>query len=166
MRFLMIDRVLHLEPGRRMVAIKNVSLESLYFQHHFPGNPILPGTLAVESMAQAAGYLIFRSGQEQDGRLLLPFLVGIGRARFLRFARPGDQLKIEVMLRPADNWRLQSVQASAAVDGVTIVRCELMMGAAEFLNQEAYRPGMEHLLELRRILESASDDQLLGRGNQ
>jgi 3-hydroxyacyl-[acyl-carrier-protein] dehydratase len=160
MRFLMIDRVIQLEPGRRLVARKNVSLEAPYFQHHFPGMPVLPGTLGVEAMAQAAGYLMFRSGQEQDRRVTLPFLAGIGATRFLRLVRPGDQLTIEVTLRPGDDWRLQRAQASAQVDGETVMRSDLMMGATEYRGEEEYRPAAEHLHELRRILEGARRDLL------
>ena len=94
----MVDRVKECEPGKRILALKNVSANEPYFQGHFPGRPIMPGVLILESMAQAAGLLVFTGEGEgkRDDRLYL--YVGIDNARFKRPVVPGDQLEIEVKL--------------------------------------------------------------------
>jgi 3-hydroxyacyl-[acyl-carrier-protein] dehydratase len=95
---LLIDRVLDYEPGKRIVALKNVSANEPYFQGHFPGRPIMPGVLILEAMAQAAGLLVFAAEDEgkRDDHVYL--YVGIDNARFKKPVTPGDQLEIEVKL--------------------------------------------------------------------
>jgi len=93
---LMIDRVTQCEPGKRIVAIKNVSAGEPYFPGHFPNRPIMPGVLILEAMAQAAGVLVFRtSGTKPDANTVY-YYVGIDNARFKKPVVPGDQLEIEV----------------------------------------------------------------------
>jgi 3-hydroxyacyl-[acyl-carrier-protein] dehydratase len=95
---LMIDRVKECEPGKRIVALKNVSANEPYFPGHFPHRPIMPGVLILEAMAQAAGVLVFRSrGTKPDDKTLY-YYVGIDNARFKKPVLPGDQLEIEVHL--------------------------------------------------------------------
>src|SRR2546421_11517243 len=95
---LMIDRVLELEPGKRIVALKNVSANEPYFQGHFPNRPIMPGVLILEAMAQAAGILVFKTqGTKPDDKSLY-YYVGIDSARFKKPVVPGDQLELEVSL--------------------------------------------------------------------
>ena len=93
---LMIDRVLQCEPGKRILALKNVSANEPYFQGHFPGRPIMPGVLILEAMAQAAG-LIFASSPNRPENVIY-YYAGIDDARFKRPVLPGDQLELEVTL--------------------------------------------------------------------
>ena len=94
---LMIDKVKECEPGKRIVAIKNVSANEPHFQGHFPGRPIMPGVLILEAMAQAAGVLVFSAeGTSQESERSVYYYVGIDNARFKRPVVPGDQLEIEV----------------------------------------------------------------------
>jgi 3-hydroxyacyl-[acyl-carrier-protein] dehydratase len=95
--FLMVDRVLLHEPGKRLVALKNVSANEPYFQGHFPGRPIMPGVLILEAMAQAAGLLMFADGGEKAKQYIY-YYAGIDKARFKRPVLPGDQLELEVTL--------------------------------------------------------------------
>ena len=93
---LMIDRVTQCEPGRRIVAIKNVSAGEPYFTGHFPNRPIMPGVLILEAMAQAAGVLVFRTSGTKPDEKTIYYYVGIDDARFKKPVVPGDQLEIEV----------------------------------------------------------------------
>ena len=90
--FLLVDRVLELEPGQRAVGIKNVTANEPFFAGHFPGRPVMPGVLIVEALAQTAGVLMGEGAGE--GRI--PLFMGIDRARFRRQVVPGDQLRLEV----------------------------------------------------------------------
>ena len=95
---LMIDRVLECEPGKRILALKNVSANEPHFPGHFPGRPVMPGVLILEAMAQAAAILAFRTlGQRPDERSVY-YYAGIDNARFKRVVEPGDQLAVEVLL--------------------------------------------------------------------
>jgi 3-hydroxyacyl-[acyl-carrier-protein] dehydratase len=94
----MIDRVKVVEPGKRILALKNVSANEPYFQGHFPGRPIMPGVLILESMAQAAGILVFRTIGHKPTENYIYYYAGIDGARFKRPVLPGDQLEIEVTI--------------------------------------------------------------------
>jgi 3-hydroxyacyl-[acyl-carrier-protein] dehydratase len=96
--FLMIDRVESIEPGKRIVALKNVSANEPYFQGHFPGRPIMPGVMILEAMAQAAGLLVFRTQGTKPDADSVYYYVGIDNARFKRPVVPGDVLHIEVSM--------------------------------------------------------------------
>ncbi len=91
--FLLIDRVIERIPDERVVAIKNVTVNEPFFQGHFPGQPVMPGVLIVEAIAQTALILI-----SDDGGDKIPLFMGIDKARFRRQVVPGDQLRIEVEL--------------------------------------------------------------------
>ena len=95
---LMIDKVKECDPGKRIVAIKNVSANEPQFLGHFPGRPIMPGVLILEAMAQAAGVLVFSAMSEEAIKNQLYYYVGVDNARFKRPVVPGDQLKIEVLI--------------------------------------------------------------------
>ena len=96
---LMIDRVKELDPGKRIVALKNVSANEPHFQGHFPGRPIMPGVLILEAMAQAAGVMVFSAqGTTQQSERSVYYYVGIDNARFKKPVVPGDQLEVEVTL--------------------------------------------------------------------
>ena len=122
---LMIDRVKECEPGKRIVALKNVSVNEPYFPGHFPHRPIMPGVLILEAMAQAAGVLVFRStGAKPDDRSLY-YYVGIDNARFKKPVVPGDQLEIEVhlerQLRSFSKFRCIARVAGETVAEATIL---------------------------------------------
>ncbi len=90
--FLLVDRILEIEQGKRAVGLKNVTINEPFFSGHFPGNPIMPGVLIVEAMAQVAGILAFRSGVQGD----TVYFMSIEKAKFRRPVVPGDQLRFEI----------------------------------------------------------------------
>jgi 3-hydroxyacyl-[acyl-carrier-protein] dehydratase len=123
---LMIDRVKALEPGKRIVATKNVSANEPYFQGHFPGRPIMPGVLILEAMAQAAGVLVFSvdAAVQQNDRVVY-YYVGIDNARFKKPVVPGDQLELEVMMERALRG-IGKFTCEARVDGVTVAEATIL----------------------------------------
>src|SRR5438477_1435671 len=92
--FLFIDRIIEIEPLKRIVAIKNVTMNEYFFQGHFPGAPVLPGVVIIEAMAQAGAVLLFREIPDRDSKLL--YFTRIDEAKFRKPVVPGDQLRIEV----------------------------------------------------------------------
>jgi 3-hydroxyacyl-[acyl-carrier-protein] dehydratase len=92
--FLMVDTIIEMERLKRVVGMKNVTINEGFFAGHFPGKPVMPGVLIVESMAQAGGYLLLQEVKERDSKLL--YFVAIDGARFRRPVVPGDQLRVEV----------------------------------------------------------------------
>lgn len=94
--FLMLDRVESVDPGRKIVAVKNVSVNEPFFPGHFPNRPVFPGVLIVEAMAQAAAILAFKSENTTPEEDSVYYFVGIDGARFKRPVGPGDQLRLEV----------------------------------------------------------------------
>jgi 3-hydroxyacyl-[acyl-carrier-protein] dehydratase len=91
--FLMVDRIVEIEPEKRAVGIKNVTINEEFFQGHFPGNPIMPGVLIIEALAQVAGILAFQSGASEGKSV---YFLSIEKAKFRRPVVPGDQLRLEV----------------------------------------------------------------------
>ena len=122
--FVMVDRVLALEPGERIVTLKNVTVNEPFFQGHFPGNPIMPGVLILEAMAQSAGVLTYES-LPPEKRNILVYFMGVDRARFRKMVLPGDQLIMEITLK---KLKTKAVKAfgQARVDGQLAVEAELM----------------------------------------
>jgi 3-hydroxyacyl-[acyl-carrier-protein] dehydratase len=123
--FLLVDRVLELEKGKRIVAIKNVTINEPFFIGHFPHVPVMPGVLIIEAMAQAAGILSFQTmGRVSDERSVYYF-VGIDQARFKRPVSPGDQIRLEVeIIRTVRSiWKFSG---KALVDGELVAEAELM----------------------------------------
>lgn len=114
--FLLVDRILELEPGNRAVGVKNVTINEAFFNGHFPGNPIMPGVLIVEAMAQVGGILLLAT-TGNEGKLA--FFAGIDKMRFRRPVVPGDQLVTEVTLtkRKGDIGRVAVV---GKVDGQVV----------------------------------------------
>lgn len=95
--FLLIDRVLELDIGKRVKALKNVTVNEPFFNGHFPGKPVMPGVLMIEALAQAAAVLAYTSQpKEATGRAQIVYLAGVDNARFKRIVIPGDQLILEV----------------------------------------------------------------------
>lgn len=92
--FLLVDRVLELEPGKRILALKNFSINEEFFAGHFPGHPVVPGVLLIEGMAQAGALLTIHDRPDREEKLLL--FAGVERARFRRQVAPGDQALFEV----------------------------------------------------------------------
>ncbi|MBM3348050.1 MAG: 3-hydroxyacyl-ACP dehydratase FabZ [Betaproteobacteria bacterium] len=96
--FLMVDRVLECEPGRRILALKNVSVNEPFFQGHFPHRPVMPGVLILEAMAQAAAVLVFKTQNARPDETSVYYYAGIDNARFKKPVVPGDQLVLEVII--------------------------------------------------------------------
>jgi 3-hydroxyacyl-[acyl-carrier-protein] dehydratase len=91
--FLLVDRITEMNPGVKAVGIKNITINELFFQGHFPGQPIMPGVLIIEAMAQVAGVLAFHSGASPGKSV---YFMSIEKAKFRRPVVPGDQIKLEV----------------------------------------------------------------------
>ncbi|MBQ1763841.1 MAG: 3-hydroxyacyl-ACP dehydratase FabZ [Aquincola sp.] len=122
---LLVDRVLEIEKGKHIRAIKNVSINEPFFQGHFPNRPVMPGVLMLEALAQAAALLSFETiGAELDDDMVVYF-VGIDGARFKRVVEPGDQLTLEASIERAKAG-IYKYKARASVDGETAVEAELM----------------------------------------
>jgi 3-hydroxyacyl-[acyl-carrier-protein] dehydratase len=123
--FLLVDRVIELDPGKSVVALKNVTINEPFFQGHFPGHPVMPGVLIVEAMAQAAGLLTQISSRLQGNTgSPLFYLAKVDNAPVV----PGDQLRLEVTLKRL----LRSMglfEARTIVDGKEVASCELMCAA-------------------------------------
>jgi len=121
--FLLVDRVLELEPGTRIVATKNVTINEPYFAGHFPGHPVVPGVLLVEGIAQAGGVLLLREVSDREGKLL--YFMGIEKARFRRPVVPGDQIRyeVEVLHRRSQHCKLRGkvlVEGKVAAEAVVL----------------------------------------------
>ncbi len=126
--FLLVDRVIALEPKQRIVALKNVTANEPFFTGHFPGNPVTPGVLVVEAMAQAGGLLTMLSASDvcsEDTRPSQFYLVKVDKARFSKMVVPGDQLIMEVtLMRNIRNMALYDCRAS--VDGKEVASAEIL----------------------------------------
>ncbi len=127
--FLLIDRVQDCAPGVSMTALKNVSFNEPYFQGHFPGQPIMPGVLILEAMAQTTGLLAFCSMNKEE-RNKIYMLVGIDKARFRGQVIPGDQLILNVTLGRTMRG-IWMYKAKATVDGGVVAEAELMCSAQD-----------------------------------
>jgi 3-hydroxyacyl-[acyl-carrier-protein] dehydratase len=110
--FLLIDRVVEFERGKRLVAIKNVTMNEPFFQGHFPGYPIMPGVLVIEAMAQAGAIIMMSEMPDRETKLAV--FTGIDKAKFRRQVIPGDQLRIEVDVL-AFKTRIGRMEAKAYV---------------------------------------------------
>jgi len=126
--FLLVDRVIEYEPEKRVVGLKNVTINEPFFQGHFPSVPIMPGVLIIESMAQLSGVLVFKTMPDRDSKLV--FFAGIENARFRRPVRPGDQLKIEMELTYSRK-SLGKLKGIATVDGERVASAEIMFSLVD-----------------------------------
>jgi len=107
--FLLIDRVIEVDGDRRLVALKNVSINEPFFEGHFPGAPVMPGVLTIEAMAQAGAIMGLLHSKPEDVKNALVYFMGIDEARFRRPIVPGDQLRIvvTVLRRKAVVWKMR-----------------------------------------------------------
>ena len=130
--FLLLDRVLDVIPGESIRALKNVTINEPFFHGHFPEQPLMPGVLIVEAMAQAAAILGVISGAESRDDLdnILYYLVGVDKARFRKTVVPGDQLILEVKFITVKRniWKFS---ATASVDDKIVANTELLTTVAE-----------------------------------
>jgi 3-hydroxyacyl-[acyl-carrier-protein] dehydratase len=129
--FLLIDRVIEVVEGERLVALKNVSFNEPFFQGHFPLRPVMPGVLIVEAMAQATGLLAMRSAPDSIRPNTLYYFVGIDKARFKRPVEPGDQLRLEVALRGTKRG-IWMFSGAASVEGRQVASADIMCAAKDF----------------------------------
>ena len=125
--FLLVDRITALDPGKTITGLKNVSMNEPYFQGHFPGEPVMPGVLILEGMAQVGCILTCLSDPAMIGRLA--FFAGVDKARFRRVVRPGDQLiyRLELIKQKA---KIIKMAGQAFVDDQLVAEAELMASFA------------------------------------
>jgi len=129
--FLLVDRVVLLEPGKRLVAWKGVTMNEPFFVGHFPGKPVMPGVLILEALAQACGLLAMKSvSPDEDTKDKVMFLMSIDGAKFRRPVVPGDllELHVEIVKRKGAIWRQKG---AAIVDGQTVAEAEFMAMLAD-----------------------------------
>lgn len=125
--FLLVDRILEIEPGKRIVGLKNVTANEPHFTGHFPERPIMPGVLIVEAMAQVGAVLMLQEAAHQNK---LAVLAGIDGMRFRRMVVPGDQLRIEITVLKFRGG-IGKVAASATVDGQLVTEGELLFSIVD-----------------------------------
>lgn len=120
---LLVDRVLEIEEGKRIVGIKNVTANEPFFQGHFPGAPVMPGVLIVEAMAQCGAILFLRDIADREQKLFL--FGGVDKARFRRPVVPGDQLRLECELVQKRGNSVK-IRGTATVDGNVVAEAEML----------------------------------------
>lgn len=127
--FLLVDRILELEVGKRVVGLKNVTINEPFFQGHFPNQPIMPGVLIIEAMGQAGGVLAASALPEDEADQVIIFM-GMDRVRFRKPVVPGDQLifELEVLKQRRKIFKMSGL---ARVDGEVVAEAELMAGFQE-----------------------------------
>jgi 3-hydroxyacyl-[acyl-carrier-protein] dehydratase len=126
--FLLVDRVLEYEPGKWIRAIKNVTMNELFFQGHFPGEPIMPGVLQIEALAQTGGLLAMGDSGSADK---LAFFMTINNAKFRKPVVPGDQLLFYVTVTKVIRERIMQVHGEASVDGKCVCEADLMFSIVD-----------------------------------
>jgi len=123
--FVLVDRVLEIDPGNKIKAVKNVSINEPFFPGHFPHHPVMPGVLIVEALAQAAAILSFKTGNFMPSDDSVYYFAGIDKARFKKPVSPGDQLILEVSIDRILKgiWKYN---CSASVDGKLVAEADIM----------------------------------------
>jgi len=125
--FLLVDRILEIdEDNKKVVGIKNVTINEPFFQGHFPGFPVMPGVLIIEAMAQVAGCALLKAA---SGQHKLVYLTGVDNARFRKPVVPGDQLHMEISILKIKGT-IGKVEAKATVDGQLVAEAEIMFALA------------------------------------
>ena len=128
--FLLVDKVIECEPGKRLLAVKNITYNEPQFQGHFPSQPIMPGVLIIEALAQTTALLAAESAPEVLGEGKVYYLVGVDKARFKRPVGPGDQLMLETTYK-RHKRNIWSFSCRAEVDGQLVASAEIMCATAE-----------------------------------
>ncbi len=123
--FLMIDRILEFEADKRVVGLKNVTINEPFFQGHFPGHPIMPGVLLLEAMAQTGGVMALMSLPPEEVPKKVLYFMSIDKAKFRKPVLPGDQVRFELTLIKA-RGNIKSFKAEAKVDGAIVAEAEMM----------------------------------------
>lgn len=126
--FLLVDKIEELEPGKKVVGIKNVTINEEFFQGHYPGHPIMPGVLIVESMAQVGGFLMYHTVEDAENKI--PFFAGIDKAKFRKPVKPGDRLKVKAEVLRSRN-RITKISAEGYVEDQLVAEAELMFALQE-----------------------------------
>ncbi len=121
--FLLVDKIIELEPRIRIVGIKQVTINEYFFQGHFPDAPVMPGVLQIEALAQVGAILALREFEDRDNKI--PYFSGIEKARFRRPVVPGDTLVLEVTAIRIGS-KVQKMQGVAKVDGQVTAEAEIM----------------------------------------
>jgi 3-hydroxyacyl-[acyl-carrier-protein] dehydratase len=122
--FLLVDRIVEIELGKRIVGIKNVTYNEPFFPGHFPGRPIMPGVLIVEAMAQTAGVLVFKSMPEEDHKRSV-FFLGMDNVKFRKPVIPGDQLRLELEIT-RHRQSIWGFKGKASVDEKLVAEADLL----------------------------------------
>lgn len=126
--FLLVDRIIELEPRVRIVGIKQVTINEPFFAGHFPEAPVMPGVLQIEALAQVGAILALREFEDRDQKI--PFFSGIESARFRRPVVPGDTLRLEVIALRVGS-KVQKMRGIASVDGNVTAEAEIMSVIAD-----------------------------------
>lgn len=121
--FLLVDKIIELEPRVRIVGIKQVTINEPFFQGHFPGAPVMPGVLQIEALAQVGAIMALREFEDRAAKI--PFFSGIDNCRFRRPVSPGDTLTLEVTTLRAGS-KVQKMKGTALVDGNVTAEAEIM----------------------------------------
>lgn len=124
--FVMVDRILEIELGVKIVGLKNISMNEPYFQGHFPAQPVMPGVLILEGMAQVGGILGILSFPEKVGSERIFYFAGVDRARFRRPVTPGDQLIFELTILKRKS-KILKLEGKAFVDEKLVAEAQLMI---------------------------------------
>ncbi len=120
---LLVDRILEMDPGKRIVGLKNVTINEPFFQGHFPGHPIMPGVLLVEAMAQVGGLLLMGAVEDPENKVV--YFMSMDKVKFRRPVVPGDQVRFELEMLQFKGKRCR-MQGAGYVEGKKVVEGEMM----------------------------------------